>query len=187
MASIVTRSKPNCFNALFQLQRRMVQGQPLQEILGNYAGVKSSRLSILGMSPAESAAVVNLVHHLPTEATRLLEHSARQHGMFKGAFMASHELRVGFEPSVIGPEWKTLLRNDNESVTLAVKRVLENFNSAPEGLRKAAGPQEASRTAPIARAWLLAKSQIASKLPEALYRAASTSGLASWWKSAPQR
>ena len=108
MASVITRSKPNCFNALLQLKRRVVQGQTLQEILRNYAGTKSNRLSILGMSPAESAAVVNLVHHLPEDAGALLEQSARQHGMFKGAFshafVAAQELRVGFEPSVVGPE-----------------------------------------------------------------------------------
>ena len=54
---------------------------------------------------------------------------------------------------------------------LAVQRVLSNFNNAPEGLRKSAGQAEAARMAPIARAWAVTKSRIASKLPESLFRA----------------
>ena len=80
------------------------------------------------MSPAESAAVVNLVNHLPEAAVQLLENAARQFGMFKGAFnhqfLAAPELRLQHEPKVMANEWRAMLRNDEESILLAIRRIL---------------------------------------------------------------
>ena len=174
MASVVTRSKPNAFNALHQLRRRAIQGQSLQDILGGYANTKNARQSILGMSPAESAAVVNLVNHLPDKVVQLLESTAREFGMFKGAFthqfVAAEQLRVGFEPKVVGNEWRARLRNDDDSILLAVQRIIDGYRNTPAGLRKAAGQPEAARMVRIARCWMLVTEKIKAKLPDSLFQ-----------------
>ena len=127
------------------------------------------------MSPAESAAVINLVNHLPEAAVQLLEKAARQFGMFKGAFnhqfLAAVELRLRHEPKVIANDWRSMLRNDADSILLAVQRVIYNYENTPSGLRKAAGQPEAARMCRIARCWNLAREKIQAKLPDPLFQA----------------
>ena len=140
MGSVSTRAKPNCFNALHQLSRRLKQGEKLSAVVGSAdAGSKVSK-SIFGMGLAESGAVVNLVHHLPLECRAVFGKAVAEFGIAKGpvthAALAAHQIRVGYQPELISDDWSMNMRNTEESVIRASKRLVEDFRQAPLVLDK---------------------------------------------------
>lgn len=91
--------KPNAFNALHQLQKRLKLGEHLDGIMSAWDSPKTIK-SIFGMSPAESQAVQNLVHFIPPLAVQKFQRAVAEYGIVRGpishAGLASEALRVWF-------------------------------------------------------------------------------------------
>ena len=175
MGSVSTRAKPNCFNALHQLSRRLKQGEKLSAVVGSAdAGSKVSK-SIFGMGLAESGAVVNLVHHLPLECRAVFGKAVAEFGIAKGpvthAALAAHQIRVGYQPELISDDWSMNMRNTEESVIRASKRLVEDFRQAPPGLRKSATAPDVAKMARISRAFDLVLAELSSQLPGSVFDA----------------
>ena len=110
LSSVMTRAAPNAFNSLHQLYRRVKHGETVEDIVHAYQAPKSVK-SVLGMGPAESQALVNLVHFIPKQAQAILSMAAVEFGMKRGvishAGLGCAAMRVGYAPSdVAAPEWK---------------------------------------------------------------------------------
>lgn len=170
MGNVMTRAKPNAFNALHQLKRRLKLGESVTQVVGSYESGKAPR-AIFGMTPAETAAVVNLIHHLPPAATDVLAKGVAEYGIIKGpithAGIAAPSMRVGAQPDVIAEDWAKALANTASSLTLAVNRVLEDFKCQPLCLRKSAGAPEMTKLTRIARAWELVLAKLSNMIPQA--------------------
>ena len=132
------------------------------------AGAKVSK-SIFGMGLAESGAVVNLVHHLPLECRSIFGKAVAEFGIAKGpvthAALAALQIRVGFQPELISDDWSLNMRNTEESVIRASKRIVEDFRQAPPGLRRSATAPDVAKMARISRAFDLVLAEVRSQLP----------------------
>lgn len=168
----MTRAKPNCFNALHQLRRRLKMGETLDQVVGSYESGKAPK-HIFGVTPAESAAVVNLVHHIPQAAQEILAKAVCEFGMVKGpithAAIAAACIRVNFEPALIADDWSKSLINTSSSIEMAAVRIVADFRSSPVGLRKPVGQPEVSRITRIARCWELVIAKLRTLIPAAAF------------------
>lgn len=164
----MTRAKPNCFNALHQLKRRCLQGETMQQVVGSYETGKTPR-SIFGMGPAESGAIVNLVHHLPYEAIQCLGRGVADYGIVKGpvthAAIAATCFRLGFQPELIAEDWAHKMRNTERSLVLTAERLIADYEAAPMGMRKSAGLNEVSRMTRICKCWELVVAKLSTLIP----------------------
>ncbi|CAK9095039.1 unnamed protein product [Durusdinium trenchii] len=174
MGSVMTRAKPNCFNALHQIYRRLKQGKKLSSVVGNFDSGKIPK-SIFGMGAQESGAIVNLVHHLPLECRAIFGNAVAEFGIAKGpvthAAIAAPHIRVGYQPDLMAEEWSINLRNTEESVTRAAKRLVEDYRQAPPGLRKSATAPDVAKMARISRAFDLLLGEFAGKVPSSVFEA----------------
>ena len=174
MGSVMTRAKPNCFNALHQLSRRLKHGEKLSAVVGNFDSGKYPK-SVFGMGPAESAAVINLVHHLPLECREILGKAVAEFGIAKGpvthAAIGSPNFRVGFQPELISEEWSVNMRNSEDSVVRTCKRLVEDFKQAPPGLRRSATAPDVAKMVRICKAFDLLMAELAAKLPGSAFDA----------------
>ena len=170
MSSVQTRSKPNCFNALHQLNRRLKHGEAPEQVLKSMEG--KTGLIAFGFSAGEGAAVINLVNHIPVECKEIYEAGAALHGMNKGpithAGLGHQCMRVGFAPELIGDEWSERMRNTPTSLIPCAERIVGDFEALPAGLRKPSGAPEVQRMTRITRAWELAITKFGSMVPQKL-------------------
>ena len=168
----MTRAKPNAFNALHQLSRRLKHGEKLSAIVGNLDSGKIPR-SIFGMGAGETSAVINLVHHLPLECRQIFGAAVAEFGIVKGpvthAAIGAPSIRVGFQPELISDDWSVNMRNTEESVVRACKRLVQDFRSCPPGLRKSATAPEVGRMCRISRAFDLVLQELAAQLPGSVF------------------
>ncbi|CAK9104678.1 Uncharacterized protein SCF082_LOCUS48825, partial [Durusdinium trenchii] len=168
MASVQTRSKPNAFNALHQLQRRLKHGETVEQVIGHMETGKSLK-SIFGLSGAEGAAVFNLVHHLPTACKNIYERGVAEFGIVKGpithAGLGCHAMRVNFAPDLIASDWSANMKNTQSSLLLVAERIVGDFKALPPGLRKSAGAPEVQRLTRIARAWEICLNKFSGLVP----------------------
>ena len=169
----MTRAKPNCFNALHQLSRRLKQGEKLSAIVANFDN--KGPKSVCGLGASESGALVNLVRHLPLECRSIFGRAVAEFGIVKGpvthAALAALALRVGFQPELVGDDWSVSMRNTEESVIRASKRLVDDFRSAPPGLRKSATANDVAKMARISRAFDLVLAELSSQLPMPAFEA----------------
>ncbi len=147
-------------------------GESVNQIIGSYESGKAPK-NIFGMTPAESAAVVNLVHHIPQAAQDIFGKAVCEFGMVKGpithAALAAPCIRVNFEPDLIADDWSKSLMNTSSSIELAAVRIVEDFRSSPVGLRKPAGQPEVARITKIARCWELVIAKLRGLVPAAAF------------------
>jgi hypothetical protein len=157
MSSVQTRSKPNRFNALPQLNRRLKHEESPEQVLKSMEG--KAGLKAFGFSAGEGAAVINLVNHIPVECKEIYEVGAALHGMNKGpithAGLGHQCMRVGFAPELT-------------SLILCAERIVGDFEALPAGLRKPSGAPEVQRMTRITRAWELAITKFGSMVPQKL-------------------
>ena len=172
MSSVLTRAKPNAFNALHQLQRRLKQGETAESVLGANESSKTLR-SLFGFSQQEGAAVQNLVHHIPASCKAVLEGAVATYGIVRGPVthgaLASPAIRLGHEPDLIAPDWCRSMKNTQTSLQLAVERLVADYTALPAGLRKPAGPADVVRMTRIARCWELVLAKFSKQIPHKLF------------------
>lgn len=170
MASVATRSKPNAFNALHQLQRRLKQGDTVEQVLKAMEGKQG--LKAFGFSAGEGAAVVNLVHHIPVSSKDIYAAAVSEFGMVKGplthAALGHACMRPGFQPELLGDDWAVAMKNTTSSLNLVAERLVMDFKATPPGLRKPAGAPEVQRMTRICRAWELVLQKFGSQVPQKL-------------------
>lgn len=170
MAAVATRSKPNAFNALHQLQRRLKQGDTVEQVLKAMEG--KNGLKAFGFSAGEGAAVVNLVHHIPVSCKDIFAAAVSEFGIVKGplthAALGHVCMRPGFQPELIGDDWAVAMKNTISSLNLVAERLIMDFKALPAGLRKPAGAPEVQRMTRICRAWELVLQKFGSLVPQKL-------------------
>lgn len=170
MAAAATRTKPNAFNAMHQLQRRLKQGDTMEQVLKVMEGKQG--LKAFGFSAGEGAAVVNLVHHIPPSCREIFAAAVCEFGIIKGpvthAALGHPCMRPGFQPELIGDDWSLSMKNTSSSVILAGERLVMDFKDLPPGMRKSAGAPEAQRMTRICRAWELVLQKFGSMVPQKL-------------------
>ena len=167
IASVMTRAPPNAFNTYHQLQRRLKHGESVEGIVKAYENPRSVK-SVLGMGPAESQAVVNLVHFLPKPAKEILARAAVEFGMRKGvlshAALGCQHMRPGHSPDLPLAEWKDRMTYTQSSIVLCCQRMVAEFSATIAAMRKTNGIQEVQRMSKLCRAWEIVIAEVRSKL-----------------------
>ncbi|CAE7328154.1 unnamed protein product [Symbiodinium necroappetens] len=168
LSSVMTRAAPNAFNSLHQLYRRVKHGETVEDIVHAYQAPKSVK-SVLGMGPAESQALVNLVHFIPKQAQAILSMAAVEFGMKRGvishAGLGCAAMRVGYAPSdVAAPEWKERLTCTSSSIILCCERLVGDWKKTAPSMRKTSGPTEVTKMSKICRCWEIVIAQLRGQL-----------------------
>lgn len=168
MKVVLTISKPNCFNHLHQVKKKLLlQGGKIEDVLEN---MKSRDIQQMGLSVMESAATLNLLAHIPGEAVAMLERCAARFGMWRGCFthasLASEAWRVGYAPDAEDPGWRRDLTNRTGTLVLMANRITSDFESAPTGMRKTAGPDKVGDLQKICRVHEILKDKLKAEIPE---------------------
>ena len=168
MRTLQTRYRPNCFNNLHLVRKKMELSPELDpekwfESLG-----KGALKSIFGLTAAETNATVNLITHMTPKVISLLSDAAARYGMWKGPFshqaVACAALRIGYEPDgdKIG-EWD--MKSQESTVVLIVNRILNDWIQAPASMRRTANPEIIAEMQLTCRAFEIVRAKFSSMLP----------------------
>ena len=138
--STMTRSKPNAFNHLHQLKRKLKLCSREGMNLDSYHKEFADRF---GLTPAESAATEVLVQ-LPNEVVMKLSRAAATYGMWRGPFSHQalgagcwkHDFAFRCEDSW----WHEQLNGmtSGKVPSMMAERLIQDWVSLPAGLRKTA-------------------------------------------------
>jgi hypothetical protein len=140
--TILTVSKPNAFNHVHQVQRKLkLTGGVVEDKLES---MTQRDVQVMGLSPSEAAATLNLLKHVPAQAVEKLRRAAAKHGMWRGpvshAGLACPALRIGYKPTCDDANYAAELTNTPATVNAMVDRILDDWVQAQVGLRKTTGP-----------------------------------------------
>ena len=166
MRSILTRSKPNCFTYLHQIQKKckIWATNEREQVTLFKACVQEYQLT-----KAEADATENIVLHVPESALQKLSKLAATYGMTKGpithAGIASKALRLGYSMKVDVDFYVERMSNTEPTIQLILDRVISDFSNSPIGMRTSAGDERIQSMQKICRMFLLYMEDLASKLP----------------------
>jgi hypothetical protein len=139
----MTRSKPNAFNHLHQLQRKLALGESLEKMMQQWQNPKVAR-AVYGMGIYESAAVLNLYKSIPAATVDYMRLAATKYGMIKGplthASIGCKAICVGYSPDTCSSCWKSMMVNTPAMVDMLVHRLIDDWVALPVGLRRSATP-----------------------------------------------
>ena len=163
-----TRGKPNAFNHLHQLHKKLRLGGSLDAMISQWQSPKHAK-EIYGMGPTEASAVIHLMRGIPMEAVSRLQAAAAKHGMVRGVFthaaLASKSITVGFTPDVASSEWKSRMQNTPDTVLLLTARMLSDWTSMPVAMRKPLGPDQVANLQKVCAAFIIMKTIFATLIP----------------------
>ena len=110
LSSVMTRTKPNAFTHLHQLNKKSALGERLDDLITQWLNVRVAR-EVYGMGPTEAQAVVNLFRGIPPVALDMLQTSVAKFGMVRGPIthqaLACKAVCIGFCPDVVSPDWRS--------------------------------------------------------------------------------
>lgn len=163
----MTRSKPNAFNHLHQLQRKLALGESLDKMISQWQNPKVAR-AVYGMGATEATAVINLMKFIPVSCVERLRLMATKYGMVKGPIthqaLASKAICVGYTPDVSSNIWKTMVNTEN-IVDMLVRRLVQGWVDLPAGLRKSVGPDQVQAMQKIVGAFNVAVTVFSGLVP----------------------
>lgn len=143
LTSVMTRSKPNAFNHLHQLQRKLAIGESLDKMMQQWQNPKTAR-AVYGMGSYEAAAVLNLFKSIPADTVNYMRLVAAKYGMIKGPLthgaIGCKAICVGYSPDTSSPVWKSMMINTDVMVDMLVHRLVDNWADVPPGLRRSVTP-----------------------------------------------
>lgn len=155
----MTRTKPNAFNHLHQLQRKLALGESLDKMVLQWQNPKVAR-AVYGMGIYESAAVLNLHKSIPSETVQYMRLAATKYGMVKGplthAAIGCKAICVGYSADVCSTAWKPMMVNTPEMVDMLVRRLVEGWVELPPGLRKSVTPDNVTAMQKVVAAFHIA-------------------------------
>jgi len=119
LSTTMTRTKPNCFNTLHQVERKlMLMDTGTDSDLTKARSKLNANLlmSEFGLTPAEAAATLNLCVYIPEDVKKLLCKIGSTYGMWGGpvghTFVGAKALRVGYKPTVEDEWWSVHMASD---------------------------------------------------------------------------
>lgn len=167
-----TRSKPNAFNHIHQMNKKVLLGGAQEEMLAELTNPKTVK-SVLGIGDMEAKAVLNMTTQMPSEAVRIFRRAANAHGMVRGvishAGLSHRLLGVGNGPDMPTPGLKALMKNDNETVIFMALRIVHDFVALPTSMRKTLTLERIPAIQMTARGFLLAIEQLRSEIPDSTF------------------
>ncbi|CAK8986676.1 unnamed protein product [Durusdinium trenchii] len=166
MGSTLTRTKPNCFVNLHQVERKAkFHDADVTTQMAKFA----EGLSGFQLSPAEEAATKNLNSEQRTKLAKI----GTSHGMIKGPFshasIGCRGLRLGFKPSMENEWWNERMVNNSETQDLIIDRIFNDWRQLPVGLRKTCDENAVFAFQKICRCFQLYLDHLQSKIPAELF------------------
>lgn len=137
------------------------------------AAMSTSDIQGMGLSPAEAAATLNLLKHVPPTSVDKLQRAASRHGMWRGPFshaaLASPALRMGYAPKADNSEHAKMMVSDAETVDSMVVRLVSDWESAPMSLRKTALAETIVNIQKVCRIHQLVNAEFKRAVPDEIY------------------
>lgn len=168
LTSVMTRSKPNAFNHLHQLHRKLAVGESLDKMLQHWQNPKVAR-SVYGMGGFEAAAVLNLFKSIPAHTVEVMRLAATKYGMIKGPLthgaIGCKAICVGFSPDVPSSVWKPMMINTEAMVDQMVHRLIDGWVDLPPGLRRSVTPENVAAMQKIVAAFHIAMTVFQTLVP----------------------
>ena len=166
LTATMTRTKPNCFNFLFQILKKI---EIHSSDVRTQCDIFKACASDYGLSKAEHDAVENLLMYISPKARDILCKLASTHGMVKGPInhqgIASKALRSNFLVKTDVDFYEDRLSNDDETVELILKRIQLDYLNTAAGMRSSASDDKVQFLQKSARMFLLYCENLRSKLP----------------------
>ena len=163
--STLTRVKPNAFNYLFQIMKK-VKLHASDPRTQNDAFRAAS--TDYGLSRAEHDAVENLLLHISPPARDFLTRLGSTYGMVKGPIshqgIASKALRATFMVKTEIGFYEDKLNNDEETVNLILERIKLDFLHTAAGMRTSASDEKVHSLQKVSRMFLLYCEDLRTKL-----------------------
>ena len=157
MQSVAVRKMPNCFNILHQIEKQNKLGVATNTAL-KFMQTPKTLKSVFGIGAGEADACCNLLS-IPTEARETFKAAAREFGVVRGPVnhngLASEFLLVGKGPEMPTTDCTAAMRNDETTVCLIAKRVVNDFRRTPPGLRRTLGHEGIKEMQQLCRAFRL--------------------------------
>ena len=171
LTTVMTRTKPNCFNYLFQILKKTRIHQ--SDLRSQYDVFRNAAYEY-GLSKAEHDAVENLLLHVSPQTREALSKFASTYGMVRGpithAGVASKALRSNYLATTDVGFYEDRLGNDEKTVELIIKRIELDFLNVAPGMRTSASDEKVQYLQKCARMFLLYCENLQNKLtPEATH------------------
>ena len=175
MTYVTTRAKPNCFNNLHQVERKvLLTGQ--RSIMAQINRMTcSSLMSEFGLTQAEGMATLNLCVHIPEQVKQKLARIASTYGMWCGpighGFLGSVALRKLYGPHSEDDWWIQRMLNDDDTIMLMVERTIDDWKARQPGIRKTATHDAAVDMQKICRVFHIFMDELRQRVPAESYNA----------------
>ena len=155
LASTSTRARPNAFNFLHQLERKVMLGGIMFEAVHQLTTPKICK-KVYGLGDQEAGAVVNLACNMPKEVVHAYAAAVAKYGMVRGPIthggLASSSITIGWQPELSDARWSSDMKNEASTIMLMCQRNLKDYDELPVGLRKSAGVHDIEQLQLICRA-----------------------------------
>jgi hypothetical protein len=167
-----TRIKPNAFNNLHQIERKMkLSGSTTESTIS--AMTAQAMLQEFGLTHAEADATLNLALYVPAAPKKALTKAACTWGMWRGpfshAFLACPALRLGYMALLEDDWWASKMKNVESTVGMIVQRCLDDWEGQPSGIRKTGGNDLCLLLQKICRVFELYMELLQDALPPAAF------------------
>ena len=175
LASAATRSKPNAFNHLHQIERKVKLGVKREMCIEQLQTPKVAQF-VFGIGKTEAEALVNIAANMDSASVDILRNGATRFGMAKGpishAGLACSAMCLGQGPTTSLQQWDVLMKSDQPTLALICTRINGDFERMPAGrLRKSAGPEEVRQLQLVCRAFELCKADLIASVGQEVWDA----------------
>jgi ElaB/YqjD/DUF883 family membrane-anchored ribosome-binding protein len=177
IAAILTRARPNCWNHIHQLEKRVRLGAIAEDIRKEWENPKQLK-QVYGIGETEAQAVCNVYNHLESNTIEIYKRAAARHGMHRGPITHS-----GLACRAIGKGWCGVdysshalaiqMTNVASTTELVARRIESDFDQAPSGMRKPIDVAKIPHLARACRGFELALGELESVIPADIFAAES--------------
>ncbi|CAE7226915.1 unnamed protein product [Symbiodinium microadriaticum] len=172
LVSVLSRSKPNCFTYVHQIDKRvqLFDYDPRQQL-----NAFKEAAAQFNLSRGESDAVENLLLHISPASREMLTKMSSTFGMVRGPIshsgIASRALRNNFHRESGIAFYEDKLGNAEGTVELILSRVYKDYINTAVGLRTSASDEKVQQLQKICRMFQLFLEQLATRLSQEVFSA----------------
>jgi hypothetical protein len=140
MQNLMTRTRPNAFNHLFQIRKMERLGSNAETTMTKWQQSRQI-MAAFAMGSSEAKAALNLAQHMYFEFVNLLQDMVIKWGFLRGPItheaLASKWVCLNEGPKLpASAYWRHNARTDNYASELMGKRIRVQYEEAPDGHRK---------------------------------------------------
>ena len=130
VASAATKSNPNAFNHLHQIERKVKLGVKREMCIEQLRTPKVAQ-SVFGIGKTEAEALVNIAANMDSASVDILRNGATRFGMAKGpishAGLACAAICLGYGPTAGLTQWGDMMKSHKQTLSLICIQINGDF------------------------------------------------------------